>query len=81
MDVRVLFFASTREIVGENSIEIKLNEGDTVRDLMNELSKQFPELGSVEKKLAVAINEEYVVDDMSLVNGDEVALIPPVSGG
>jgi len=81
LDVRVLFFASTREIVGKNSIEIKLNEGATIRDLRNELAKQFPELGSVEKKIAVAINEQYVVDDVSLVNGDEVALIPPVSGG
>jgi molybdopterin converting factor subunit 1 len=67
--------------VGKNSIEIKLNEGATIRDLRNELAKQFPELGSVEKKIAVAINEQYVVDDVSLVNGDEVALIPPVSGG
>ena len=81
MDVRVLFFASIREIVGKNSIEIKLNEGATIKDLRNELSKQFPELGRVEKKLAVAVNEEYVVDDAPLVNGDEVALIPPVSGG
>ena len=81
MDVRVLFFASTREIVGKNSIEIKLDEGATIKDLRNELSKQFPELGRVEKKLAIAVNEEYVVDDAPLVNGDEVALIPPVSGG
>jgi len=79
--VRVLFFASTREIIGTNSIEIEMSEGATIRDLRDDLSKQFPGLGSVEKNLAVAINEEYVVDDAPLANGDQVALIPPVSGG
>jgi len=79
--VRVLFFASAREITGTASIEIDLHEGATVNELREELLKRFPSLEGIEKKFAIALNEEYVVDDSTLGNGDEVALIPPVSGG
>ena len=81
MVVRVLFFASAREITGTASIEIDLLEGATVNELREELLKRFPSLEGIEKKFAIALNEEYVVDDSTLGNGDEVALIPPVSGG
>ena len=81
MVVRVLFFASAREITGTASIEIDLHEGATVNELREELLKRFPSLEGIEKKFAIALNEEYVVDDSTLGNGDEVALIPPVSGG
>ncbi|MEE3235582.1 MAG: molybdopterin converting factor subunit 1 [Candidatus Latescibacterota bacterium] len=81
MVVRVLFFASAREITGTASIEIDLHDGATVNELREELLKRFPSLEGIEKKFAIALNEEYVVDDSTLGNGDEVALIPPVSGG
>ena len=62
-------------------LEVELKDRATISDLKNVLIRTYPDLGGIESKLAVALNEEYVVGEATLKNGDEVALIPPVSGG
>jgi molybdopterin converting factor subunit 1 len=74
--VSVRLFAALREQAGTGSVELTLAEAATVADVWPAL-----ELGVQPTGLMVAVNREYVRDDRPLAEGDEVALIPPVSGG
>lgn len=79
MKVKVLFFASLRELVGKNQMELELKDGEPVSRLLKMLESDFPDLLS--KPVMLAVNAAYVERDHKLKDGDEVALIPPVSGG
>ncbi len=79
MTVTVKFFASVREIVGARSQSIELPEGSTVAALWQTYVDKFPRLASM--ALAHAVNHEYSGMQRVLKEGDEVAFIPPVSGG
>jgi molybdopterin synthase catalytic subunit/molybdopterin converting factor small subunit len=80
--VRVRLFAILRERAGRESIEVDLDEGATVADAIRTLS-QLPALAGVLDRLpvAMAVNREYATTDTRLVAQDELALIPPISGG
>jgi MoaE-MoaD fusion protein len=80
--VRVLvrLFASYREAAGQGRIELDLEPGATVRDAIAEIAKRHP-LITEGRKVVIAKNRDYVTADAPLADGDEVALIPPVSGG
>jgi molybdopterin converting factor subunit 1 len=79
--VRILFFASVRELVGLSETSITLELDSTTATLLKELHRQYPALKSCEFRLAV--NKKYVKRgiDVKLNDLDEVALIPPISGG
>ncbi len=81
MKVRVLFFATCRTVFGCKETEITLPSAASVKDLKMLLSQREPAWAGIESKVSVAVNAEYVTDDEPLHDGDEVALIPPVSGG
>jgi molybdopterin converting factor subunit 1 len=77
--VKVRLFASYREAAGTAHLEIPLTSGAHVSDLVELLSARLP---AVKKAPGmVAVNHTYVGADFTLTDGDEVALIPPVSGG
>jgi molybdopterin synthase catalytic subunit/molybdopterin converting factor small subunit len=76
MRVRVRLFAGLRERVGMGENELELPEGARARDVWELL-----ELGSEPAGLAYAVNRQYVDRDHGLEDGDELAIIPPVSGG
>jgi molybdopterin converting factor subunit 1 len=80
--VRVRLFAVLRERAGSGSVEVDLPEGATVADAMTEISK-LPALAGVldRLKVAMAVNREYATAETLLKAEDEIALIPPVSGG
>jgi len=78
--VRVLAFGITREILGEREIEIQLNNGHTVADLRAYLASSYPGILGL-KSLFIAVNNEYAADGQVLNDTDEIAIIPPVSGG
>jgi molybdopterin synthase catalytic subunit len=80
--VRVRLYAVLRERVGREAIDVELPDGATVADAMRELSL-IPALDGVLDRLAVrmAVNREYATSDTRLGAHDELALIPPVSGG
>lgn len=80
MTVNVRMFASLRERTGAAKTESRLAEGATVADLLAELQGRFPALRSC-GRVAYAVNSEYASLEQVLADGDEVALIPPVSGG
>jgi MoaE-MoaD fusion protein len=81
MTVRVRLFAILRERLGSDSVEIELPAGATVEDALAELARG--ELGELLGKLPVqmAVNRDYAEPTTTLAPGDELALIPPVSGG
>ena len=80
MKVRVLFFASLRERTGSRERELDLAESASVEGLLAHLHREYPVLAQC-GRVSIAVNEEYAPLDHLLREGDEVALIPPVSGG
>lgn len=81
MKVRLLFFASLRERLHESEAEHVLENGGTIGDLWLDLCRQNPGLDEMTSSMSFAVNREYVDRGTVLREGDEVALIPPVSGG
>lgn len=76
---KVRTFGITREIIGEKDKTVEV-AGQTVADLREELLKTYPALISL-KSLMIAVNSEYAEENLLLQEHDEIALIPPVSGG
>jgi molybdopterin synthase sulfur carrier subunit len=77
--VRVRLFAAYREAVGARELEIPLHAASTLADLTELLAARIPSLRTT--RGLVALNQTYVTTDVELHDGDEVAFIPPVSGG
>lgn len=80
MDASVLLFGITRDHVGQSAIRVPLPEGASVADLVQVLRTQYPPLQQL-RSLLVAVNGAYADDSQYLNPNDEIALIPPVSGG
>jgi molybdopterin synthase catalytic subunit len=81
MRVQVLFFGVLKEIVGKPAEVIDLPEGASLRDVLARYELQIPRLKESLPSLALAVNQQYSGPDTKLNEGDEVALLPPVSGG
>jgi molybdopterin synthase catalytic subunit len=80
MRVRVLVFGVLKDLIPETSRPLELPDGARVRDLLDFYRNSVPADG-LWRLLAIAVNREYVSADHPLRDGDEVALLPPVSGG
>jgi molybdopterin converting factor subunit 1 len=80
MTVRVRFFASLRERLRASEVEREVPPGATVAELVALLHEDFPAFAG-SGRVSIAVNAEYVDPRHRLADGDEVALIPPVSGG
>lgn len=81
MKIRVLLFAVLRDLAGSESVELELAEGSAPVDAWNELRRSYPALAPFDDPPMAAINEEYATPGVVLHDGDELAFIPPVSGG
>jgi molybdopterin converting factor subunit 1 len=81
MRVRVLFFGRLKEIAGCAEDTVELSEGARVEDVFARYGNQFPELSQFRPSVAAAINQQYAEWNAALAAGDEVAFLPPVSGG
>jgi len=81
MTVKVLYFASVRDLVGEAQQMVSLGDGATVSDLISTLASTHKRFVEMAPSLMVSVNQEYMDRDTVLHEGDEVAFIPPVSGG
>ena len=81
MRVRVLFFGMLKDLAGKSSDVIELPEGAVVRDVVTNYQAQIPGLKESAASLALAVNQQYADPGCELHAGDEVALLPPVSGG
>jgi molybdopterin converting factor subunit 1 len=81
MQVKLLFFATLKDIVGARHLELDLPAGSTVNDLLTRLESSYPRFKDYRPVLLTAINEDYVDKNARIKDGDEVAIFPPVSGG
>ena len=81
MRVRILFFGILKDLAGKSSDSLELPEGSSVREVLSLCSAQTPRLRESLASIAVAVNQEYAGPETALKSGDEVALLPPVSGG
>jgi molybdopterin synthase catalytic subunit len=81
MRVRVLFFGRLKDIVGKSEEGAELSEGARVEDLFERYGRSFPELAQFRSSVVASVNQEFSEWRAQLATGDEVAFLPPVSGG
>ena len=81
MRVTVRLFARLRDIAGAAELSRDVAAGATIGDVWQQLAREFPELGRYERSISSAINADYARMDQAIGEGDEVAFLPPVSGG
>ena len=81
MKIGVLFFGLLKDIVGRSAETVDLPEGARVQDLLSLSMRKTPKLEALLPSLAISVNQEYSGVDRMLREGDEVGLLPPVSGG
>ena len=81
LKVKLIFFATCRDITGVKEMDYEVDDQATLSELKKQLYVEHPKLKPLEKTLSFAVNTEYVGDSVRLCCGDEVAFIPPVSGG
>jgi molybdopterin converting factor subunit 1 len=81
MRVNVRLFARLRELVGTGETTCEVAPGATVQDVWNVLRRQHPVIEPYAESLSAAVNAEYARMTQSVNEGDEVAFLPPVSGG
>lgn len=79
--VTVRFFAGHRDIVGKATAQYTLAEGATAGQLWEQLVAEYPRLAGYTGRLLFAVNQQFGQPTTVLADGDEVAFIPPVSGG
>ena len=81
MQVHVLFFGLLKDLAGKTADEVELDEGASVHDVLRYYRAKIPAFEKCVSSLALAVNQRYAGPDTKLNPGDEVALLPPVSGG
>jgi molybdopterin converting factor subunit 1 len=79
--VRVLLFARLREITGHADLPLEVPDGSDAGALWDDLAGRYPALAPYRASVSCAINEDYAKFTTPLKDGDEVAFLPPVSGG
>ena len=81
MRINVRLFARLRDIAGSGEIATDVPDGANVRAVWDELTARFPDMRAYQQTISAAVNAEYSRMDAPLADGDEVAFLPPVSGG
>jgi molybdopterin converting factor subunit 1 len=81
MQVRVLFFGALKDVVGRAEEQLHMEPGTDIARLFAQYAERFPELRRYQASLLYSRNREFVGHEQRLEEGDEVAFLPPVSGG
>lgn len=81
MQVHVLFFGVLKDLAGKTADDVELEDGASAHDLLRYYQAKIPAFENCVSSLALAVNQQYAGPDTKLNPGDEVALLPPVSGG
>lgn len=80
-DVQVLVFGELRDIIGASQVSVSMPPASRIVDLLVVLETRFPRLSTHRERMACAVNAKWSDAATTLQPGDEVALLPPVSGG
>ena len=80
MNLNILAFGIVKEIFQNSSVEVKLNGAPTISNLRSVIEKDYPRLKQLASYM-IAVNNEYATADLIIDAKDEIAIIPPVSGG
>jgi molybdopterin synthase sulfur carrier subunit len=80
MVLELLLFGITKDIIGDSPFSFEMNDGNTAAKLLESLIRKYPDLKNL-NSMAIAVNGEYAQPTTLIKPGDEIALIPPVSGG
>jgi molybdopterin converting factor subunit 1 len=81
MRVTVRLFARLRDIAGASELAREIAPGATIGAVWRELAREFPDFEAYERSISSAVNADYARMDREIRDGDEVAFLPPVSGG
>ena len=81
MKVKVKFFAVFHEMFSRREENMELPESSTVMDILKRIESEKPEFAEYYNIMQIAVNWEYAAKNTPIKNGDEIALIPPVTGG
>lgn len=81
MIVHVRMFAALRETLGSSRLAVEMPSGATVGQLRRQLAEQFPRVSNLTGAMMVAVNSRYAGEATEIGPNDDVACIPPVSGG
>ena len=81
MRVNILLFARLRDIAGGAQLSRDVAPDASIGDVWRQLAGEFPELSKYERSISTAVNADYARMDHRVHDGDEVAFLPPVSGG
>ncbi len=81
MTVKVLFFAMLREISQADELDLEIEKAISAGDLFDALCNKYPDFEKYKSIVSFAVNSEYCDRSQVLNDGDELALIPPISGG
>ena len=81
MTIIVKLFAAARERIGAEDVQVELPASATIAELKRILVQQFPAIANGLTRSAIARNQDYALDTDVIAPGDELAVIPPVSGG
>jgi molybdopterin synthase catalytic subunit len=81
MTITVKLFAAMRDLTGDDTATVELPDGATVGDLRRELGKRLPLARTLLNSSGIAVNHAIADNDRPVLGSDEVAVIPPVSGG
>tara|TARA_B100000676_G_scaffold258748_1_gene267337 strand:+ start:6667 stop:6912 length:246 start_codon:yes stop_codon:yes gene_type:complete len=81
LKINILLFANLREIAKQSSLQLDVSEKAIVNDVIDILKKEIPDIAPYFESIMIAVNMSYVENSYKLNNNDEMALIPPASGG
>ncbi len=81
MRVKIRLFARLRDLVGASELEREMPRGATVATVWESLAAEFPSVAAYRSSISSALNADYAKMTAAVAEGDEVAFLPPVSGG